>query len=260
MKKIVVTLAVILSICAARADVVLNVGSSLNTKGRIVTVTETVKDTISVVASPFTATTPAAATGSYSATGAAGTFSITYNAYSDWGEAAGAAALGNGTAESYIAGLSEVNMSFNRNWGVLGYRLDNMAGDPAAGEVAILSFNTSGLTTDYQLSLTKINTWDTFAADGNAVIDYYVYNTVSDTVTDSVVGWNATPNTDWSGSFNINNGDLLIMKMNSASTDIDGAGLSDLTFDVIPEPATLGMFAVFGAGLVLLRRFSRQSV
>ena len=55
-------------------------------------------------------------------------------------------------------------MSFNRNWGVNGYMLDPLAGDPAAGEVAILTFDTSGLAAGSQLSLTRFNTWN--HADG----------------------------------------------------------------------------------------------
>lgn len=33
-----------------------------------------------------------------------------------------------------------------------------------------------------------------------------------------------------------------------------GAGLAELTFEVVPEPATLGLFALFGAGMLLMRR------
>ena len=255
MKKVIVTLAVGLTVCAAQADVVLNLGSSGNTQGRVVTLTETVKDTISAVASPFTTNTPLATTGSYSATGAAGTFSITYNGYSDWGDAAGAAALDAGTVETYVAGLNQVNMSFNRNWGVAGYRLDQMAGVPAAGEVAILTFDTSGLTAGYQLSVERFNTWN--HADGvteSSIADYYVYNVATDTITDSAVGYNLTVNGSWVQSVNINNGDLLIVKNNINSTDANGFGLSDMTFDVIPEPATLGLVVAFGGGLAFIRR------
>jgi hypothetical protein len=258
MKKIIVTLAVGLAACAVQANITLTQGTAWNSTDRTITIAETAADTFSAVAS--VGTVAPTATGDATSIGNIGSFAMTMNGYVNWGDVAGAAALAGGTAETYISGLTGAGLGINgNNWGVIGdgsnFRISPLAGDPLAGQAVVLEFDTTGLTTGYQLSIESISTYN--HANGvteDSIIDYYVYNTVSDTITDSAVGYDLTANGVWNDGFTINDGDLLIMKMSSANTDIDGVGMFDMSFDVIPEPATLGLISAFGGGLLFFRR------
>jgi hypothetical protein len=257
MKKMIVTLAVAASACAAQADVVIAHGSAGPKADRTVTVTETVLNSFTVDVQNSTTNFPATATGSFSATGVAGSFTYTMRGYTDWNHTAGAAALGNGTLGAYVGTLTQTNTYVNNSWGVAGgtsnFRVDQLVS--GVGEAMILEFDTTGLTSGYQLSVKSLGF---LGYAGSARNDIYFYDSANNQISASFIDYDANGNADtWLGNVSLNDGDFMIIKSGISSGDTDGFNLRDLTVDVIPEPATLGMVAVFGGGLLLIRRLMR---
>ena len=103
-----------------------------------------------------------------------------------------------------------------------------------------------------------VNGW---ALSGTAMFDFYVQKTDSSLELLSVT--EGTPTTffdgaqEWSAEYVYTAGGLGVDAVGGVFVGADGTGpdhLGQLTFEAIPEPATMGLVAVFGGGILFVRR------
>ena len=251
MKKIIVTLAVGLAAFAVQADVLVSVGSDGAKDGRVLTLTETVEDTLVISASSGTFTDDTKfqqPSGTFTATAPVGAFSVTYNGYFDWNNAAGKTALESsvsGDFDTYLGGLTSAMVSFNNLSGIWGGASNFRVNQNGTGtnQAMVLTFDADALNAGMQLSLKGI---DLLLANNVTVAIYGSDDTIKN------VDWSFTG--DWAGDVSLNTGDRLIMVSGAADGSISDFAVDNLSYDIIPEPATFGLFALFGGGILLIRR------
>ena len=178
------------------------------------------------------------------------TFSWVATSAEDWDTATAQAQIGAGTFSTYLAGLTEgeISADSNRRTGVTGGANNTQLGN---GEALIYDFDVSGLNGSSTLSLSGLTRADT----ANSAYDFVIYDTGANTVVSSAFnqtgGINYGPNTvqsDW----------ILVLTGTGGLGTTGDWRLNQLIVEftpTIPEPGTFALLAGFAAfGSVMLRR------
>ncbi|VGO23539.1 hypothetical protein [Pontiella sulfatireligans] len=196
--------------------------------------------------------------------------SITFNfsAASNWNASAAQANITAGTFGTYISGLTAATVDGGGNSlsgePIFGFGVDNGDGLgngstlEAQGEVLFLEVKNSGLSVSQSVLLQQVDFNLMTAGDRT---DFLVYNKTDNTITfqEWDMKYNGTtagsPIDDGvGGSWVLNDGDIVVMGVGVSGGPTEKWRAADFTFDVIPEPATLGMVAACGAGILFIRR------
>jgi hypothetical protein len=142
--------------------------------------------------------------------------------------------------------------------------------DGAVGTVSVPSlFNSSFTRIDgVTLPVPKVETLSWTLTSGSVALDFqsWVYGNSPANIGDMMV-LDADSNNSW---YNMpgTTGTLAMNGISLAGTDsvvfmepldgTHGAGLAELTFDVVPEPATFSLMAICGAAVLMKRRIHRK--
>lgn len=188
------------------------------------------------------------------AAGASESFTMTFTGASDWNAGSAQTAIANLATDetafsTYLSNLSYTNLDYETAQDALGVagsgsndnRLDG------AGEVLICTFGADNLTSG---SLVLNDVFFDFGGNANDYADYLLYDVSEKSVTQ--IAWDSKWVSFPAGEYAVDTGDILFMAVGaSAGGEFRFAGL---TMDVVPEPATLGLMAIFGGGLLFYRR------
>ena len=213
---------------------------------------------------PLQTNSTAYSVGTVTGAQATDSFSFTATAATNWTTAGAQSAVG-GSAFAFGTYLSttldstgvEVGSVSSSRLGVDSGALDAENNRFNPGEALMLTFDTTGLDAGSSLSLLAFTTAQAAAAEFSDVVFYDASSGLA-----TAFAWdeaNMDDNTDAPsfGTTVIDDGDILVFATGASQlgdTITDGWRVETLTFDVIPEPATLGMVAVFGGAILFIRR------